>query len=230
MVQTRQNFRVIWKMSGGQGVEISGTADNEKNEQLFLDYDNCYDTAVNGSELRQDFLSVFPDFNGINIEQFNISQKQRMEIVTSSIKWVSITLPSLPYNIYFSTFLCRYCPKVNTLLRCNNIVSPFLNDCLDDEELASQRVVAEIYQSITNYFCKNERAPVNHFIDGKVIECGIKKRDEIKGCWRIFRSNFYNREMVPVYRMYEKKNVICRWVLENNYKKRNHYTRKNFPT
>lgn len=52
----------------------------------------------------------------------------------------------------------------------------------------------QISQKCRDFFCKNEFESVTTFIDGKVIECEIVKKEELRAChvrhvWQIEREN-----------------------------------------
>lgn len=66
---------------------VSGiTVDTNRNDRLFLEYENCTKTVVNTMEVQQEMESIFPDFDRSNIEHFNISQEQKLDLVTLSKK------------------------------------------------------------------------------------------------------------------------------------------------
>lgn len=81
-------------------------------------------------------------------------------------------------------------------------MSPIDRECLNVDELESVRVRFEIYQSLKNYLCKNESDAIERFIDGKVIECAMKNRNEVQRCYDAYQISILNRHVVSIFHMF----------------------------
>lgn len=170
---------------------VSGiTIDFNRNDQLYLKYESCIRTAINQNELRNDVVSIYPKFDLDKMEKFSISHQQKIDSIAMSRK---------------------YCPKVDAFLGCKDIMEPINNECYDDQELKGQRVEKEILQTLNNYICANESDAVRRFIDAKVIECAMEKKDEVLECYHMCVVSLINpSEAVTIFSMLPKADKFCR--------------------
>lgn len=149
--------------------------DLERNYRLLLELANCRRSAIDVSKARRDFSSIFP-----NSTSSSISDLQKTDLFTFLRKYAFDTaVESSKIN---SVFRCRFCPKYEEFLKCDEFMLPIYNDCCNAEELNGQKVRAEIQQSFSDFLCKNDSELVTIFADEKGLECGIEKKEELLAC------------------------------------------------
>ncbi|KAG4068447.1 hypothetical protein HA402_004787 [Bradysia odoriphaga] len=170
---------------------VSGvTVDFSRNEKLYADYTNCTATAVNKNDLRKDIASIFPELNLSKMKDFVFSNQQKIDLVAMTRK---------------------YCPKVDAFLGCKDILCPIHSECYDDEEMNGQRAERALYQTLNNYFCRNESDEMKRLFDGKVMECAMEKKDEVLECYHVYALSFLNMNMTAsIFSMLPKSDHLRR--------------------
>lgn len=82
---------------------------------------------------------------------------------------------------------CRYCPKVITLLKCDEKLSPIYTECYTAEQIKRNRLGHDIWLSIFENLCVNDAESFVKFISANGTECGFAKQFELGACMRLAR-------------------------------------------
>lgn len=90
-------------------------------------------------------------------------------------------------------FCFSYCPKLTTLLNCEEKYSSIYADCLTTTQVQVKTIKRDTIRDLVDYFCENNAEKFVDFINGQFFECGTAKQFELRGCLKTFFST-----MVPV--------------------------------
>lgn len=173
----------------------SSAAVLEKQETLYQEFVKCVKNTVDIKQMNQDLRLILRSV----IIAFK-TNATLSDLYTSSLRLYSqryvykrgFTL-TCSKKISFS-FCFSYCPKLTTLINCEETYSSIYVDCYTPAEVQAKKIKRDTIHRAVDYFCENNAEKTINFITGKFVECVMPKQYEMRGC---LKTLYATTQIVP---------------------------------
>lgn len=112
------------------------------------------------------------------------------------------------------SFFFSYCPKLNTVMKCEETYSSIYKDCLPPAEAQTRLIRKDTTTQLINYFCDNNAEALITLINGKFIECVMPRQMEMRFC---LKTLFATPKMMVTDDVSMTTNTYCKWVKQEHF-------------
>ncbi|KAG4070311.1 hypothetical protein HA402_009390 [Bradysia odoriphaga] len=132
--------------------------------------------------LYQEFIDCVK--NAVDIKMMNQDLRFILKSIITSMKLTTTLSDTVVSSI--RVYSQSYCPKLNTLMKCEKTYSSIYKDCLLPAEVQAKTIRRDTTNQLMNYFCENNADELINLITGKFIECVMPRQMEMRVCLKTF--------------------------------------------
>lgn len=129
--------------------------------------------------LYQDFVNCVK--NTVDIKMMNQDLRFMLRTIITSMKFTPMTLSDTVISS-IRVYSQSYCPKLNTVMKCEETYSTIYKDCLPPAEVQAKTIRRDTTNQLINFFCENNADALISLINGKFIECVMPRQMEMRFC------------------------------------------------